>query len=343
LTTIETAATVLASGFGGSFLVAGSSQVQNAVPGKAVTDLAALEARWGRAPGFGTGGVRFEQRYGGPVAVLEAAGSVAIVALQGAQVLSWQSPQSKEDVLWLSPVAKLGTGKAVRGGVPVCWPWFGPHPADAKKPAHGFVRAAHWRVAGSAASARRATLVLSFDAAMIDPTLWPSRASAELEITLAEALTISLSTTNLGDEPLALTQALHTYLAVGDIADISVSGFEDRTYIDQLDNHARRVQAGEISFQGEVDRIYQGAPGAVIVTDRNLGREIQVAKLGSQSTVVWNPWIEKAERLGDMGPEGYRRMLCIEAANAGDDVVTLAPNARHRLVTEISVKPIASI
>jgi glucose-6-phosphate 1-epimerase len=298
-------------------------------------DLQSLEARWGRAPG-----VRFENRYGGIVAVLEAAGSVAVVALQGAQVLSWRCAGHTENSLWLSPVAKLGTGKAVRGGVPVCWPWFGPHPAGAKKPAHGFVRAAVWRVTGSAAADGRARLVLSFAAGGIDPALWPSRAQAEIEITLTDKLTIALSTDNLSAQPFALTQALHTYLAVGDIADVSVAGLEGRTYIDQLDANVRRVQTDTIQFSGEVDRIYQSSPDDVIVTDRSLGREIRVSKSGSQSTVVWNPWIDKAQRLGDLGVEGHKHLLCIETANAGDDVVTLAPRARHRLVTELSVRSI---
>ena len=304
-------------------------------PDSATADLPALEARWGRAPG-----VRFEQRFGGTVAVLEVAGSVAIVALQGAQVLSWRCHAHHDDVLWLSPVAKIGTGKAVRGGVPVCWPWFGPHPEDAKKPAHGFVRTANWRVTGSAASAVRSRLVLSFDMAAIDTTLWPWRAQAEIEITLTDKLTIALSTSNLGPQPFALTEALHTYLAVGDIAEVSITGFEGRTYIDQLDRNARRVQSGAVQFAGEVDRIYQDVVGGVLVTDHRLGREISVSKTGSRSTVVWNPWNLKAERLGDIGSDGYRRMLCIEAANAGDDVVTLAPGARHRIATEIVIRKI---
>lgn len=131
-----------------------------------------LDARWGRA-----GAVVFTERHGGPVAVLHAAGATAVVAIQGAQVLSW-IPNNATDALWLSPAAQLGTGKAVRGGIPVCWPWFGPHPSDATKPAHGFVRAAPWQVTGSAASDGRAHLVLGFDATGIDPALWPHRARA---------------------------------------------------------------------------------------------------------------------------------------------------------------------
>ena len=295
----------------------------------------ALEARWGRAPG-----VTFAEQFGGPVAILEAAGSTAVVALQGAQVLCWQRAADPAEVLWLSPVAKLGTGKAVRGGIPVCWPWFGPHPGDPAKPSHGFVRTAMWRVSGSAASASRARLVLNFDTAAADPALWPFHAQAEIDITVGDTLTVALSTDNLGPSPFDLTQALHTYLAVGGIAEVSITGLAGRRYIDQLSTGTRPVQAGAIHIDREIDRIYQASSGDVIVTDRSLGREIRVSKSGSLSTVVWNPGPGKAQQLGDMGEDGYRRMLCIETANAGDDVVTLASRARHRLVTELSVRRI---
>ncbi len=290
-----------------------------------------LDARWGRA-----GSVTFTERFGGPVAVLTAAGGTAVVALQGAQVLSW-IPDGHAEALWLSPTAKLGTGKAVRGGIPICWPWFGPHQNDASKPAHGFVRAAPWQVIASAASADRACIVLAFDATTVDPGLWPHRARAEVEVTLANTLTVALTTANLGNGPIALTQALHTYLGVGDIAEISVTGLAGRSYIDQLDAGTQAVEPGTIRITGEADRIYQETPDAVTIDDAALRRRIRIAKSGSLSTVVWNPGFEKAQRLGDLGAGGHRRMLCVETANAGADVVTLAAGARHRLVAELSV------
>ncbi|NOT72363.1 MAG: D-hexose-6-phosphate mutarotase, partial [Hyphomicrobium sp.] len=264
----------------------------------------------------------------------------AVVALQGAQVLSWCAHGDAQDRLWLSPQAKLGTGKAVRGGIPVCWPWFGPHPTDTTKPAHGFVRSAPWTVAGSAASPARARLVLTFDTKDIAPELWAPRARAELEITVGETLSLALSTDNLSSAPFTLTQALHTYLAVGDIADVSVTGLEAARYVDQLDHGAVKHQSGAITIDCEVDRIYQACVNDVVVSDRNFGREIRVSKSGSQSTVIWNPWTLKAARLGDIGDTGHTRMLCVETANAGEDVVTLAPRARHRMETEISVQSI---
>ena len=291
-----------------------------------------LDARWGRA-----GAVVFNEKFGGPVAVLRATGATAVIAVQGAQVLSW-IPNDAAEALWLSPAARLVTGKAVRGGIPVCWPWFGPHPSDAAKPAHGFVRAAPWQVTGSAASHDRARLVLGFDATGIDPALWPHRARAEVEITLDQNLTVALTTANAGDTPFALTQALHTYFAVGDIADVAVTGLAGRCYIDQLDHSTRPVETGDIHIKGEIDRIYQATPGDVVLKDASLNRRIRVAKTGSLSTVVWNPGTEKAARLGDMGPDGHRRMICVETANAGDDVVTLAPGARHRLSAKFSIE-----
>jgi glucose-6-phosphate 1-epimerase len=296
-------------------------------------DPRALDARFGRAPG-----VAFREQFGGPVAILEAAGSTAIVALQGAQVLSWRAPGHSDDVLWLSPGARLGTGKPVRGGIPICWPWFGPHPTDPSKPAHGFVRAAPWRVVGSASAPGRARIILSFDSTIDGGGSHRPRAHAEIEISLGETLSVALSTDNRDATPLALTQALHTYLTVGDIEGIALSGLDGRGYIDQLDRGALKWQSGDVVFRSEVDRIYQASPDTVVVSDRALGRQISVSKSGSAATVVWNPWIEKSQRLGDMGNEGYRRMVCVETANAGGDVVHVQPRSRHRITTEISVR-----
>ena len=296
--------------------------------------LAALNERFGSS-----GAVLFEMRFGGEVAVLHSHGGTAVVALQGAQVLSWV-PSGGQDVLWLSPVAALGTGKAIRGGIPVCWPWFGPAGGAASappKPAHGFVRAALWAVVETSASDRHVKLRLGFDATGIDPALWPHQAICEIEIVLDDGLTLSLVTKNAGALPFKLTQALHTYLAVGDVTQISLEGLDGCAFIDQLAAGPLKVQQGAIHIAGEVDRIYQASPQTVRVLDRRNARIIDVAKTGSNATVVWNPWVEKSARLGDMGVDGYRSMVCVEAANAGQDVVTLAPGARHQLVSKLSL------
>lgn len=301
---------------------------------------AALEARWGRKDT-----VWFEERLGGTVAVLATTGARTTVSLHGAQLLSYV-PEGHEEVLWLSSTARIAPGKSIRGGIPLCWPWFGPHPSDASKPAHGFVRTRPWRVTGSASHQGRARLVLTFDTQSLmpgpDKDLAAFRALAELDITLDDKLTVTLTTENRDKSDIALTQALHSYFLVGDIDAIRVLGLESRPFLDKL---AARMMEGEpspVAIAAEIDRVYVDSPDRVTIEDAALRRRIVIAKQGSLSTVLWNPWIAKSARLGDIadsaGADGYKRMLCVETANAGTDVVTLAPGTRHRILTQISVE-----
>lgn len=291
-------------------------------------DAADLDRRFGRP-----GAVAFAvSTLGGVVATLTAAdGAVATVALTGGHVLSYATPAAGE-VLWLSPLARLDTGRAVRGGIPVCWPWFGAHPSEPARPAHGVARTAPWQVVATAPGpAPRLVLALDQQAARASGT----DLSAQLEVTLAGALEVSLVTRNEGAAPARLTAALHSYFGVSDIGAVTVGGLEGRPFIDQLDAGRSKRSAEPIRFAGEVDRIYQESPDTVTIDDPGLGRRIEVAKRGSASTVVWNPWVDKAARLGDLGPDGFRRMVCVETANAGGDVVTLAPGATHTLTASI--------
>lgn len=273
---------------------------------------------------------------GGPVLRLAAKDSTAEVALQGAQVLSWQ-PNGHAPVIWLSPKERLGTGKPVRGGTPVCWPWFANHPSDATKPAHGFVRTRQWACDGVETSAAGVRVFLSTSTTDADRSLWPHAASVQLVVTLGETLRLELTTRNKGTAPLTLTQALHTYFAVGDIAEVTVEGFDSQSYVDKLDDNARKSQSGDIAFTAEVDRIYDEHAGAAVIVDRGLKRRIEITKSGSRSTVVWNPWSGKAARMGDMGPDGWRRMVCVETCNAGNDTVLLAPGGVHAVAATYRV------
>lgn len=285
--------------------------------------------------GPAAGSIAFEERYGGPAAVLAYDGARAVVALQGAQVLSYEQPGLGE-LLWLSPMAALGTGKAVRGGIPVCWPWFGPHPQDGSHPAHGLVRARPWPVSATRADTKGARISFALTAGDLAGPFWPHTASVTLDVELSNALTVSITTRNEGTAPLTLTQALHTYLRISDIDGVRVAGLEDVPFIDQLDPGELKREQPRVHITREVDRIYQDQPGRVTLIDLPAARRITIAKTGSTSSVLWNPWIEKSARLGDMGENGYRRMVCIETANAGHDAVTLRPGARHTLVARIS-------
>ncbi len=265
---------------------------------------------------------------GGPVAHLEAGGDRATVALYGAQVLNWEHRGAEQ--LWLSPHARLGTGKGVRGGIPVCWPWFGPHDDDAAKPAHGFVRVRDWRVDATASGDDHASITLSFATRPEMASVWPHDAQVALTVRLGDGLSLRLETANTGRDPFVLGEALHTYFAVTDIGEVEITGLDGIDYIDKLDDNARKRQVGPVTVGEEVDRIYVGETGNILLRDG--ARRLGITSAGSRSAVVWNPWIAKSRRLGDMGaPDAFRHMMCIETANAGSDRILLKPGERHVL------------
>lgn len=267
---------------------------------------------------------------GGPVARLSRGHDQVLVAIHGAQVLNWTHAGS--GLLWLSPVARIRDGKGIRGGIPVCWPWFADHPADPTKPAHGFVRQRPWQLASSQATDEHVSVSLVTATTDADRKLWPHQAEARLTVTLADALSVSLHTRNTGGDAFPLTEALHTYFRVSDIANASVLGLEGLPYLDKLDGFARKTQSGAITVAQEVDRIYLGDAASITLVDDRAARRIIITGSGSRSVVVWNPWTEKTARLGDMGsPDAFRQMLCIETGNAGDDTITLAPGESHTL------------
>lgn len=277
---------------------------------------------------------------GGIVSHLTTPAASAIVALHGAHVLSFK-PTSGGEVLWMSPEARIEPGGGIRGGIPVCWPWFATHATDPSKPDHGYVRKSIWDVVQATSEPNVTSIELTFPTAPQHKALWHGDVDLRVLVTLrGGVLRVDLNTRNVGAAPLELTQALHTYFAVGNIANVSVAGLSNRIYQDKLQNYARVAQEGDITFTGEVDRIYEDAPDDVIIADPDNARRIRIAKEGSTSTVVWNPWIEKSARISHMPPESYRGMVCVETANAGGDVVRLGPSQQHRLSTILSVEPI---
>jgi D-hexose-6-phosphate mutarotase len=299
-----------------------------------MSDLAGLNERYGI-----DGELLFALgHHGAEVARITNAGGTAEIALQGAQVLTW-APAGQPQVVWLSPEAKFVAGKSLRGGAPVCWPWFGPHPSDAQKPAHGFARNLDWQVVASERVPEGTRLVLGFLPGEAQSGLWPYRGELELAVTVGERLGLALTTRNSGNVPITITQALHTYFHVGDIAAARVEGLDGCEYIDKVDGGARRHQAGAVQIGGEVDRVYLGCPGEAVIVDDALRRRIRIGKSGSRSYVVWNPWAEKGAKFGDMGDDGYRQMLCVETTNAGDDAVTIEPGEVFTLATEYSAEP----
>ena len=258
-------------------------------------------------------------------------GGTARILTQGAQVLDW-IPAGGQPVVWLSPYARLTPGKSARGGIPVCWPWFGPHDSNPALPAHGPVRAVEWTLAEAITLADGGhRLEFQLPAENIDPLVWPHPTSLQLIITLGAELLLELETTNRSNETLVLGEALHTYFYVSDVWHIRILGLEDVEYLDKVENGQRKRQAGPVIVTGETDRVYLNTTHDCVIEDAGIKRRIRIRKEGSQSTIVWNPWIEKAARLGDLGDAGYLEMLCVESGNAADNRVHLAPGESHWL------------
>ena len=269
-----------------------------------------------------------------PVADIQTPHASARVALQGAQVLAWQ-PAGQQPVLWVSKATVYEPGKGVRGGVPVCWPWFG---AREGLPAHGFVRTRLWTVRETAQDAA-GQVVLRLG--MVDDAstraLWGFAFDLELVVTVGQTLCMALVTRNTGTAAFTLTDALHTYFQVGDIAQTAVQGLDGCTYLDKLQDFAPARQTGALDFTGETDRIYVNTRADCLIEDKAWGRRIRVAKQGSASTVAWNPWSEREKAFADMAAGEHREMLCVETCNAGPDQVTLAPGQSHTLSAFISM------
>ena len=267
-----------------------------------------------------------------PVAEIQTAQASARVALQGAHLLAWQ-PAGAAPVIWLSQAAMFAPGQPVRGGVPVCWPWFG---AREGLPTHGFARTRLWQVrAASTDAAGQVVLRLGLQDDADTRALWDHAFDVELLLTIGATLSLTLISRNTGDQPFTLTDALHTYFCVADIQQTTVQGLDGCDYLDKVHNFARARQTGAVEFTGETDRIYVDTTADCVIEDRVQQRAIRISKNGSSSTVVWNPWREKV--FADMAAGEYQQMLCVETCNAGPDQITLAPGESHVLTARFAL------
>lgn len=250
----------------------------------------------------------------------------AKVALHGAQVISWK-PRDEEEVLYLSPDAVFREGKAIRGGVPICWPWFNKHPSDSAQPSHGIARTRFWKLEEVTES--DSGVVFRFS---MSEGIW----HAVVTISLGAELEISLETKNPNEIPIVVSGALHNYLAVADVRHVNIVGLDGTDYLDTTSEPVMRHQKGNVIFRSETDAIYESPSSSLLVDDIS-GRNLLIEKAGSPSTVVWNPWIEKGASLKDLPDEGYENFCCIETAIANEKAVIVMPGSSHVLWTRISV------
>ena len=293
-----------------------------------MSGLSALNEKFGIA-----GHVEFvEATPGMIVARITNANGEATIALQGAHLMTFK-PAGQPELIWMSPAAKLVPGKSIRGGVPVCWPWFGAHATETSFPAHGFARTVGWNVVDARPQPGGDTrIVFELPADDMPPRQWPHACRVRLHIDIGNRLTMDLVTENTGDTAFQLGEALHTYFPISDVGNVTISGLDGCSYRDKVEGMALKTQAGDISIPSEVDRVYLNTEATCDIVDTAFNRRIRIAKSGSRSTVVWNPWIEKAAKMGDFGSDvGYRSMVCVESANAIENVLTLAPGESHTL------------
>jgi glucose-6-phosphate 1-epimerase len=251
----------------------------------------------------------------------------AKVARHGAHVMSWK-PVDEDEVLYLSPDAVFREGMAIRGGIPVCWPWFNAHPTNPEMPSHGIARTRFWEMLDCGESADG--VVFKFG---MSEGIW----NASLTVKAGAELEVILETRNPNEIPIVVSGALHSYFAVSDIEQVRLVNLEGATYLETVGSPAERVQKGAVHFRSEVDSIYE-SPSRVLLVDDLSGRTILVEKSGSPSTVVWNPWMEKSLTMVDLPDDGYRKFCCIEAAIANDKAVIVMPGESHVLSTRISVE-----
>ena len=276
---------------------------------------------------------------GFPVLTVNNRFATAQISLYAAHLLSFRPDGEPHDLIFVSQAAQYKPGKAIRGGTPICWPWFGPDPAGLGRPNHGFARDRRWQIASTGTQPDGTTVVVLFlEPSPATEVLWPDAFRLEARFVVGSTLTISLTTHNRSDRPFTMTQALHTYFQIGDITQTSVQGLAGKTYIDKVDGNLSKDQIGEVAIAGEVDRIYQDPPSELVIHDGALARQIRITSTGNHSAVVWNPWAAGAAKMGDLEHEDYRRFVCVETTNAATDQVILAPGEAFALSTIYAIE-----
>jgi glucose-6-phosphate 1-epimerase len=263
-----------------------------------------------------------------------------LISQQGAQILSYT--EAGKPLIWLSDQATYKKGQPVRGGVPICWPWFANlqhnptqvqnmHSTPTAAPAHGLLRGVDWHLQGIQCEDDKIQFDFVFNTADTPQPDWPHAAEIHFRVRLDERLHMELTTRNLGRNDLSYSQALHTYFAVSDIRQVHVDGLQGCHYLDCLDGWAQKTLIDLQTFNGETDRVYLETPDTLSIIDKSWNRRIHLQSSGSRSAVVWNPWTDKSLRLSQFAADAWQGMLCIEHANAADDARVLSFGEQHSL------------
>lgn len=262
--------------------------------------------------------------------------ATAEIYLHGAQVTSWK-PAGSDEVLFLSAESRFENGKAIRGGIPICFPWFRGKADDPTAPAHGVVRTKEWALSGIARDGDGVVVTFETESDVASRKWWPREFRAEYRVRVGTVLSLSLKVVNTGSLPMRFEEALHTYHRVGDAARVRVTGLDRTAYLDNMDGNREKRQTGDVMFKAQTDNAYLDTTEPVEVVDPVLRRRIRTEKRNSRTTVVWNPWREGAKALADLGDEEWRSFACAEASNIMGYAVELAPGEEHVMRSELSL------
>jgi glucose-6-phosphate 1-epimerase len=260
----------------------------------------------------------------------------AEIYLHGAHLTSW-IPAGAEEVLFLSSKAQYQDGKAIRGGVPICFPWFNAKADDPKAPSHGFVRTKTWEPDSITHEGNAIAVALSTASDEATRKWWPYEFRAVQRITISSHLQMELTVTNTGAAPLTFQEALHTYYRVGNVRHVQLVGLDDVSYLDNTEGNIEKIQYGDNTFDQRIDNAYLNTETKLELTDPSLNRRILIGKQNSRNTVVWNPWAELANGMADLGDE-WPHFVCVEAANIRANAVTLQPGEQHTMTAIIRVE-----
>lgn len=265
-----------------------------------------------------------------PKVLIETSGSSAEIYLHGAHVTHFQIT-GEAPLIFLSEASEFHPEKAIRGGIPMIFPWFGPREGF---PAHGFARTAAWNLTETSVLAD-GSVRLSFHLPNIDGY------GIKYGVTVGRSLSLEWIVTNTSDQQRTFETCLHTYFQISNIHDISITGLQDAAYHDKVAGTDSLETTAALRFESEVDRVYSDTTSTVEIHDPGFKRTIRVEKSGSNSTVVWNPWIEKSKRMADFGDDEYLQMVCVESGNVAANHITLPPGGRTAMTVEVSSEKLA--
>jgi glucose-6-phosphate 1-epimerase len=253
----------------------------------------------------------------------------ADICLYGAQVTNFK-PYNTIEILWMSPESKFVEGSPIRGGIPVCFPWFGPHKTDSSKPQHGFGRLMYWDVTETASMKTGETLVrLQLCSSEETKAYWDYDFCAELTVIVGKTLTATLKVTNTSPADFEYTCALHSYFSLSSIEEIQIEGLQNTKYYNQLEPGDFIQETEKLEIHKAETRHYYDTETDCIIIDPLFARRIKVAKSGSKITTVWNPWEEASSKIEDLPDDAFHTFVCIEAVNAFNNAIQLAPGESH--------------